>query len=118
MGTRDDGAPILSALAGEPGVHERLEAFVIALGERVDGLQDLESQRDWKELEAAARRLGEEAATLGLAPLNEASELVQRACVLAREWSPSRSDPAVREALLTLTDVARRIRLGHRGSMP
>lgn len=118
MGTRDDGAPIVSAMAGEPEVRERLEAFVIALGERVDELQDLESGRNWKQLEADARRLSEEAWALGFEPLREAAAVVQGACVLAQEQNPSRSNAAVREALLELTDVARRVRLGHRGAMP
>ncbi len=118
MGTRDDGAPILSALAGDPEVRERLEAFVLALGERVDQLQDLESAGNWKELEADARRLGEEAQALGFAPLSEVALVAQRACLLAQERHPARSDTGVREALLELTDVARRVRLGHRGAMP
>ncbi|HME72869.1 MAG TPA: hypothetical protein VKM54_23815 [Myxococcota bacterium] len=117
MGTRDDGAPILSAMAGEPEVRERLEAFVLGLGERVDQLQDLESERDWKALEADARRLGEEALALGFGPLCEAGAVVQHACVLAQERHPACSDAAVREALVALTDVARRVRLGHRGAM-
>jgi hypothetical protein len=117
MGTRDDGEPIVSAMAGELEVRERLEAFVIALGERVDQLQDLESGRKWKELEAGARRLGEEAFALGFEPLREAAAVVQGACVLAQQH-PARSYAAVREALLALTDVARRVRLGHRGAMP
>ena len=118
MGTRDDGAPILSAMAGEPEFRERLEAFVLGLGERVDQLQDLESQGDWKGLEGGARRLGEESLTLGFEPLREVAEAVQHACVLAQTTHPSRADTAVREALLSLTDVARRVRLGHRGAMP
>lgn len=105
-------------MAGDPELHERLESFVLALGERVDRLQDLESERDWKELEAEARRLGAEALALGFGPLSEVGAEVQRVCVLAQETHPLRSDAAVREALLALTDVARRIRLGHRGAMP
>jgi hypothetical protein len=118
MGTRDEGAPILSAMAGEPDVQERLEAFVLGLGERVDQLQDLESERDWKALGAEARRLGEEAFSLGFAPLGEAAAVVQQACALAEDSYVSRANPAIREALLALTDVARRVRLGHRGAMP
>ena len=118
MGTRDDGAPILSAMAGDPEMRERLEAFVLALGEQVDELQDLESEGNWKALEAHARRLGEEASALGFAPLGEAAVATQQACLLAQERRPSRSDAGVREALLALTDVARRVRLGHRGAMP
>jgi hypothetical protein len=118
MGTRDDGAPILSSMAGDPEMRERLEAFVLALGERVDQLQDLESEGNWKELEAHARGLGEEALALGFAPLGEAAVATQRACLLAQERRPSRPDAGVRETLLALTDVARRVRLGHRGAMP
>jgi hypothetical protein len=118
MGTRDDGAPILSAMAGEPEVRERLEAFVLGLGERVDQLQDLESARAWKTLGAEARRLGEEALALGFAPLGDAGSAVEYACALAQERHASRADPAIHEALVALTDVARRVRLGHRGAMP
>ncbi|HYB13111.1 MAG TPA: hypothetical protein VEG67_06550 [Myxococcota bacterium] len=118
MGTRDEGTPILSAMAGEPQFRERLEAFVIALGERVDQLQDLEGTHAWKELQADARRLAEEAQALGFEPLREASVAVEQASAVAQEQGSSRPDAAVREALLALTDVARRVRLGHRGSMP
>lgn len=118
MGTQDDGAPIVSAMAGDPDMRERLEAFVLGLGERVDQLQDLESSHDWKALGTGARRLGEEALALGFGPLSEAGAVVQHACVPAQERHPSHSDAAVREALMELTDVARRVRLGHRGAMP
>ena len=119
MGTRDDpDAPILSAMAGDPGVREQLETFVLGLGERVDQLQDLESERDWKALAAEAHRLGDEAMALGFAPLKEAGGAVEQACAFALQRYLSRADPAVREALVALTDVARRVRLGHRGAMP
>jgi hypothetical protein len=118
MGTRDDGTPILSAMAGEPEAHEKIEAFVLRLGECVDDLQVLESQRNWKGLEDEVRRLGEEALALGFEPLRDAAAAVQNACALAQARHPSRGDAAVREALLDLTDVARRVRLGHRGAMP
>jgi len=113
MGIQDDGAPIVSALAGNPDVQQRLEAFVIALGERVDVLQDFESAADWKGLAADARGLGHEATALGFAPLALAAAAVEQAGERAARGVPGLS---ARDSVLALTDVARRVRLGHRGA--
>jgi hypothetical protein len=114
MAMEDDAGPIASELANDPAQHERLERFVVALGERVDRLQDLEMAQDTKQLEAEARILGYDAAQHGYAPLVHAAEAVQRACGLFR---PGRERAAVRESVRALTDVASRVRLGHRGAL-
>jgi len=104
----DDAAPIVSSLAGDTTQLERLERFVVALGERIDRLQDLETARDRKQLEAEARSLGYEASQLGYPALAEAAAAIERACAAA--GPPG----VVRESVVALTDVARRVRLGHR----
>lgn len=107
----DDG-PIVSSLAGDGAHFERLERFVVALGERVDRLQDLESARDRKQIEAEARSLGYEASQLGYPALAEAAAAVERACADAA--AAPRAPSPLRASVVALTHVARRVRLGHR----
>jgi HPt (histidine-containing phosphotransfer) domain-containing protein len=116
-----DDSPILSVHAADPAFSGRLEAFVLGLGEQVDRLQDLETVRDYKQLESDAHRLGLEAASLGFGELTDAAQQVVRDCrpaVLAVPAAAQAAGAQVRRGLIALTDVARRVRLGHRGSMP
>jgi len=119
MSQRDSG-PIISPYVGDAEMQERLEAFVMALGERIDTLQDLELARDYKQLEAEAVRVGSEAMPLGYPALAEACAVVEAACLRLRATGlqpPKDVVAAVHEALVELTDVARRVRLGHRGGV-
>ncbi|HVP31926.1 MAG TPA: hypothetical protein VMW35_22490 [Myxococcota bacterium] len=118
--SQHERGPIVSPWVGDAEMQERLEAFVLALGECIDTLQDLEVSRDYKQLEAETHRLGVDAVPLGYALLAEAAERVEQACACL---GPDRTAPtkdaahAVRAALVELTDVARRVRLGHRGGV-
>jgi len=119
MSQRESG-PIISPFVGDAEMQERLEAFVMALGERIDTLQDLELARDYKQLEAEAVRVGSEAMPLGYPALAEAAACVESACTQLRAAglpAPKDRAEAVRDALVQLTDVARRVRLGHRGGV-
>jgi hypothetical protein len=113
MTVDDEASPIASDLAGDPAQHERLERFVVALGERVDRLQDLETLGDAKQLEADARSLGYDATQHGYPALARAALGVERACAGA---SRAAMAGAMRESVRALTGVARRVRLGHRGA--
>jgi len=104
-----ESRPIRSRWADEPGLRERIERFVLGLGERVDTLQDLELSGELKELGALAAECAHEAAALGFDPLQEAALALERACHVGER-------AAVRAELEALTDVARRVRLGHAGS--
>ena len=87
----------------------RLDAFIVSLGEWIDAIQDAEHAG---QLETAAKRaadLARDAAGLGLPPLAHAAERVVVSC---RSAAPLDA----RDAIVDLTDVVRRVRLGHRGS--
>ena len=103
-------SPIYSTLASDPTTADALDAFVLALAERVDDLQDLDAGSDMKELAPAAAQLGVDATKVGFDPLASTADAVEQAC---REGS--RND--VHKGLVELTEIARRIRLGHRGAV-
>jgi hypothetical protein len=105
---REDG-PIRSSLVDDEAL-ERLDGFVIELGERIDGIQEAEQEG---QLEEAAKRAGElarDALALGLPPLAAAAERVVVSC---RHGLPVE----VHAEIVELTDVVTRVRLGHRGSV-
>lgn len=101
---------IHSALGDDPSNAAAIEAFVLALAERVDELQDCEAQGALARLAERAGELALDAAKTGYDPLAEWAEAVRRAC-------GERNAQDARKALLELTDVAYRVRLGHRGSV-
>ena len=107
MAIEGPGKPIHSALAGDPDVDERIETFVVGLGEAVDQCQDLEAQADYAGLGQRARQLAADARELGYEPL---AECVERMSVACGEANPE----AVYKAVADLTDVAQRVRRGHR----
>jgi len=105
-----DVGPIHSRLADDPAHADAVDAFVLALAHRVDDLQDLEARGDLKALAEQARALGEDAGRTGYPALEDCAAQVH---VAAREESVE----LTRKALVALTDVARRVRQGHRGSL-
>jgi hypothetical protein len=110
MGPEEE-KPIVSLLADDPAERPRIEAFVLALSESVDGLQDLEQAGDFGRIGAHARALGLEAESNGFPALSEAGTAV----VAAAAASDAKR---TREAILELTEISRRVRLGHRGATP
>ena len=104
-----ESRPIRSRWADEPTLRERIERFVLGLGERVDTLQDLELSGELKELGARAAECAHEAEALGFEPLREGALALERVCHAGER-------AAVRAELEALTDVARRVRLGHAGT--
>ena len=102
------GGPIRPTLGDDESL-ARLDAFVVSLGEHIDAIQDAEHAG---ELESCAKRAADvarEAAALGLPPLAHAADGVVASCA-------SHAPLGVRDAIVALTDVVRRVRLGHRGS--
>lgn len=102
------GAPIRPLLFDDESL-ARLDVFVVGLGESIDTIQDAERGG---QLESAAKRAADvalEAVALGLPALARAAEGVVASC-------RSVTAHGVREAIVELTDVVRRVRLGHRGS--
>ncbi len=102
--------PILSRRANDPSVGEAIDAFVVRLAERVDALQDCELRGALSQLSEDAGALVADAAELGFDTLSEAARSIQEACGRAAAAD-------ARKALEELTEMARRIRLGHRGAV-
>ncbi|MGI9592436.1 MAG: hypothetical protein ACR2P8_13780 [Myxococcota bacterium] len=110
MSESESGRPIHSALDDDPGASESVDAFVFALAERIDALQDAEARGDLRELRTLVIELGKEALAAGYAPLQRSAEEVARAA------GQGHSELAYK-ALVQLTDVASRVRQGHRGAL-
>jgi hypothetical protein len=103
-----NGAPIRALLFDDESL-VRLDAFVVALGERIDAIQDSEHAGQLEETAKRAADLAREAEGLGLPPLATAALRVVASC---------RENDAVRNHadIVALTDVVRRVRIGHRGA--
>ncbi len=107
MGDRQ--TPIFSTREDEVELGEAIEAFVIELAERVDELQDAERAADLWRLFHLAERLGRASEGLGFTSLAQLARVVARAC------DEEKADLAQR-TLIEITEISRRIRLGHRGA--
>lgn len=100
---------IRSFLEDDPDLADDIGAFVVSLAEQVDGLQDAEATGQWEPLRDLSLHLAREAERCGFPGLAQVARGVARA---AEDGKP---DDA-RSGLLELTDVAQRVRLGHRGA--
>ncbi len=102
--------PILSSRSDESEAAEQIEGFIVGLAECVDDLQDAEFKGDLKELAALANTLGATAIELGFDLLAASASDLKRCCL-------SDSVEQVRETLIDLTEIAKRVRMGHRGAV-
>ena len=102
--------PIYSTLADDPASGEAIDGFLVELAERVDELQDLELRRELAQLSSRSAALGLDSAKVGFDSLHRCARAVESACLEA-------SSGDARRALVELTELARRIRLGHRGAV-
>ena len=102
--------PILSSRSNEPEAAEQIEAFIVSLAERVDDLQDAEFKDDLTELATKAHTLGTAANELGFELLAASASDLERCCL-------SDSVEQIRETLIDLTEIAKRVRMGHRGAV-
>lgn len=103
-------SPIFSTRSSDPQAAEQIDQFIIELAEHVDRLQDAQFKGDLNELAELARTLGSTAEGLGFGVLAASASDVE-GCCLARE------PEEVRDALIDLTEIAKRIRMGHRGAV-
>jgi hypothetical protein len=105
----DPPKPIYSTRIDDPEASEALDRFVIGLAERIDVLQDAEASGDFRQLAALAGQLSCDAEATGFGSLTSAAQALESACF--------EGDPKLaRESTLDITEIARRIRLGHKGS--
>jgi hypothetical protein len=101
---------ILSSRPDASDVAEEIEVFIISLAGRVDDLQDAEFKGDLEDLVRLANDLGTTANELGFELLAASAWELKRCCL------PD-SMEQVRETLIDLTDIAKRVRMGHRGAV-
>ena len=101
--------PILSTYAADPELEERIDAFVVRMGERIDLLQDVETDGDLALLRELSEKFAADSRELGYAPLAEAADRVVNACL-------DQSPEAARKSLTELTEVSQRVRRGHSSS--
>lgn len=102
--------PIFSKLADDASLGDAVDAFVVELAARVDSLQDLDSRSDFAALQAQASELSLDATKVGFDSLSSVADVVVT-CAAEKDRS------AGHKALVELTEIARRIRLGHRGAV-
>ncbi len=100
---------IYSIYDDNPAVSRAIDAFVIRLAENVDRLQDLQSEAKMDELGGLADELGKLALELGFPSLVES-------CSALASVATRHENQAVEKALIELTAISHRIRLGHRGA--
>jgi hypothetical protein len=106
----DAGSAPIRALLFDDESLVRLDLFVAALGERIDAIQDSERSGQLEETAKRAGDLARDAQGLGLPLLATAAESVVASC---------QGDDGMRAhaAIVELTDIVRRVRLGHRPSL-
>jgi hypothetical protein len=103
----DPGSAPIRALLFDDDSLARLDAFVVALGESIDEIQDCEQSGRLEETAKRASDLARDARNLGLPQLASAADGVVASC---HEADGVRAHAAIVE----LTDIVRRVRLGHR----
>ena len=101
--------PIRSTQEDVAELAEDLDRFVIRLAERVDAIQDAEMAKSWSDVALLARTLGNDADRLGYPGMAQSAKNVAMAAEDAKM-------EVLQEAIVDLTELAQRIRRGHRGS--
>jgi HPt (histidine-containing phosphotransfer) domain-containing protein len=101
--------PIYSSHSDDSSDGDAVDRFVIRLAERIDVLQDTEADGDLARLAALAGELSVEAGEAGFEALVAFARTLEAACLEG-------NTEAARERLLELTEIAQRIRMGHRGA--
>jgi hypothetical protein len=101
--------PIFSSYAADPDLEERIDAFVVQMGERIDLLQDIEMDGDLQRLHGLSEEFASDSHELGYEPLARAAQRIAAACL-------ERSPEAARKSLVDLTELSQRVRRGHSSS--
>ena len=91
-------------------MQEPIDAFVVGLAERVDDLQDCEARGDLAQLAELAGDLERAGTRVGY-------ESVAACAASARAAASERNGEETHKALVELTELAQRVRLGHRGAV-
>ena len=102
--------PIRSTQEDEASLAQDLDRFVIGLAERIDSIQDAELAGKSAEVGALARGLANEAERLGYPAM-----AISATGVMTAAENDHRQD-ALQETIVELTEIAQRIRQGHRGA--
>jgi hypothetical protein len=102
--------PIFSSHKDDLDTGDSINSFVISLGERIDMLQDAEIEGDLSQLAALAGGLIIAADKAGFEPLSALARRLETAC-----FDDDAKDAHAR--VCELTDIAHRVRLGHKGSV-
>jgi hypothetical protein len=102
--------PIFSSRADDPEVSELIDDFMVSLAEQVDGLQDAEANGNLTVLAELTSILATRAEGLGFGVLAAAAGDLESCCQTDQIEES-------RDALIELTDIAKCIRMGHRGAV-
>ncbi len=101
--------PIRSLRESDPEIEERLDGFIATLGERIDHLQDAEAAGEMDGLRTLGMELARDGDAMGYPALVAA---VQRVIEASGDAQPE----ATHKALVDLTELAQRVRRGHRSA--
>ena len=101
--------PIRSTQEDVAELADELDRFVIALAEKIDAIQDAELAAAYSDVSQLARILANDAERLGYPGMSACGKSV----VAAAEDGKTE---ALQEAVIGLTDLAQRVRRGHRGA--
>jgi HPt (histidine-containing phosphotransfer) domain-containing protein len=102
-------SPIRSTQEDVRELAEDIDRFVIGLAERIDTIQDAELAGHHGELANHARSLSQEAERVGYPVLAQIAKAAMLAAIDGKT-------EGVRESVTELTELAQRVRLGHRGA--
>jgi HPt (histidine-containing phosphotransfer) domain-containing protein len=101
--------PIRSTQEDVIELADDINRFVIGLSEQIDSIQDAELTNDYRQMADLAGTLARDAERLGYPALAQMARTVASA---AEDAKPE----AVQEANFELTELAQRVRRGHRGA--
>ena len=101
--------PIRSTQEDIPELAEEIDRFVVGLAERVDSIQDAELVESFAQVSLLARQLSTDADRLGYPRMAENAKSV------AMSAEDGKTD-SLQESIIELTDLAQRVRRGHRGA--
>jgi hypothetical protein len=101
--------PIRSTQEDVPELVAAIDRFVIGLAERIDAIQDAELVARFDDVGQMAGQLARDAERLGYPGLGQIARNAVAAAADAKR-------DALQEAVIELTDIAQRVRQGHRGA--
>ncbi|MDE0886589.1 MAG: hypothetical protein OSB70_13770 [Myxococcota bacterium] len=106
---RQERKPVYSILDDSVDLEDSIHFFVIGLAEQVDLLQDDEQSSDYESLEERAALIADQADRMGYPEFARAARKVAQACA-------DELKDVIQKGLFDVTELARCIRLGHRGA--